>query len=82
MFLNALWSAYQVQSEHHFAEMEHQSRMAPPAKRPKIWKDFHDIWAKEEFNFSVWAKFEPRMGHMEGIVATSKCKSEEGEILT
>ena len=41
-----------------------------------------EIWAKEEFDFSVWAKFEPRMGHMEGIVAKSKCKSEEGEILT
>ena len=37
--------------------------------------------------FSVWAKFEPGMDHLEGIVAKSKCTSkgggsEEGEILT
>ena len=35
--------------ERHFAEMEHQTRMAPPAKRPKIWADFNVIWATEEF---------------------------------
>ena len=28
--------------------------------------------------FSVWAEFEPGMDHLEGIVAKSKCKSEEG----
>ena len=37
--------------------------------------------------FSVWAKFEPGMDHLEGIVAKPKCKSErggseEGKILT
>ena len=37
--------------------------------------------------FSAWAKSEPGMHHLEGIVNKSKCKSEgggseEGEILT
>ena len=59
MFLNALWSAYQVQSERHFAEMEHQSRMAPPAKRPKIWKDFHEIWGKEELDLVYGPNLNP-----------------------
>ena len=33
----------------HFAGMEHQTRIASPAKRPKIWGDFNSIWATEEF---------------------------------
>ena len=28
---------------------EHQTRIASPAKRPKIWGDFNSIWATEEF---------------------------------
>ena len=35
--------------ERHFAGMEHQTRIASPAKRPKIWGDFNSIWATEEF---------------------------------
>ena len=35
--------------ERHFAGMEHQTRIASPAKRPKIWRDFNSIWATEEF---------------------------------
>ena len=49
----------------HFAGMEHQTRIASPAKRPKIWGDFNFIWATEEFKSSSRAKFEPRMDHLE-----------------
>ena len=35
--------------DRHFREMEHQTRIAPPAKRPKIWADSNSIWATEEF---------------------------------
>ena len=35
--------------ERHFAGMEHQTRIASPAKRPKIWGDFNSIWTTEEF---------------------------------
>ena len=70
----------QERRERNFAEMEHQSRMAPTAKTPKVWEDFHEIWAKEEFDLVHGPNLNPELITWKELSISPSVKVKEEEV--
>ena len=70
----------QERRERNFAEMEHQSRMAPTAKTPKILKDFHEIWTKEEFDLVHGPNLNPECITWKELSISPSVKVKEEEV--